>query len=223
MASFYWERHPDGLFATLIAVVATYLHPENYDLDSLKELANRNDDEKMRAFKRELRQAVRDPGQLPGDELWECVEYGDGSDEAFLRRLWHDLYGDEPLQAPRGLFDPDPQFRDLDTTELLAMVARPGQSVLRRGRAMMELGRRATGDSALLHHVAAMIRDPGNRRLIAVGTVSVSQLGTAGLVAGGGEPAAALARELAGQWTAGEQSDFAWLMTSSGIGWPPET
>ena len=36
MASFYWERHLDGLFATLIAVAATYLHPENYDLDSLK-------------------------------------------------------------------------------------------------------------------------------------------------------------------------------------------
>jgi len=39
MAPFYWERHPDGPFVTLIAVAATYLHPENYDLDSLKELA----------------------------------------------------------------------------------------------------------------------------------------------------------------------------------------
>ena len=25
-----------------------------------------------------------------------AVDYGDGSDEAFLRRLWHDLYGDQP-------------------------------------------------------------------------------------------------------------------------------
>ena len=40
-----------------------------------------------------------------------------------------------------------------------------------------------------------MIRDAGNRRLITVGAVSVSQLGTAGLLAGGGRPAAALARE----------------------------
>ena len=39
---------------------------------------------------------------------------------------------------------------------------------------------------------------------------------TAGLVAGGGEPAAVLARE----WAAGERADFAWLMTSSGIAWP---
>jgi hypothetical protein len=99
MASFYWERHPDGPFATLIAVATTYLDPENYDLDSLQRLAKREDDEEMRVFKSELREALRDPSQLPGDELSESVEYTDGSDEAFLRRLWHDLYGDEPLDA----------------------------------------------------------------------------------------------------------------------------
>lgn len=96
MASFYWERHPDGPFATLIAIATTYLDPENYDLGSLKKLAERRDDEKMRVFKSELREALRDPSRLPGDELSESVEYSDGSDEAFLRRLWHDLYGDEP-------------------------------------------------------------------------------------------------------------------------------
>jgi hypothetical protein len=100
MASFYWERHPDGPFATLIAVATTYLEPENYDLDSLKELAKREDHEEMQVFKSELREALRDPSQLPDDELWESVEYSDGSDEAFLRRLWRDLYGDEPLDAP---------------------------------------------------------------------------------------------------------------------------
>jgi hypothetical protein len=98
MASFYWERHPDGPFATLIAVATTYLDPENYDLDSLKRLAKR-DDEQMRLFKSELREALRDPSQLPDNELSESVEYDDGSDEAFLRRLWHELYGDEPLEA----------------------------------------------------------------------------------------------------------------------------
>ena len=102
MASFYWERHPDGPFATLIAVAATYLDPENYDLDSLKNLAKRETDEEMQVFKSELRQALRDPGQLPADELSEAVEYHDGSDEAFLRRLWHELYGDEPLDALRN-------------------------------------------------------------------------------------------------------------------------
>ena len=43
MASSYWERHPDGPFTTLIAVTATYLDPENYHLDSLKQLARRQD------------------------------------------------------------------------------------------------------------------------------------------------------------------------------------
>jgi hypothetical protein len=102
MAPFYWERHPNGPFATLIAVATTYLHPENYDLDSLKELAKREDDEEIRVFKSELREALKDPGQLPGDELWESVEYSDGSDEAFLRRLWRELYGDEPPSEPHN-------------------------------------------------------------------------------------------------------------------------
>jgi hypothetical protein len=95
MAPFYWERHPDGPFATLIAVATNYLDPENYDLDSLKILAKRKDDQKMQVFKSELREALSDPGQLPGDELSRSVQYDDGSAEAFLRHLWHDLYGDE--------------------------------------------------------------------------------------------------------------------------------
>jgi len=37
-----------------------------------------------------------DPSRLPDDELFKAVDYGDGSDQAFLRRLWRDLYGDEP-------------------------------------------------------------------------------------------------------------------------------
>jgi hypothetical protein len=95
MAPFYWERHPDGPFATLIAVAANYLDPENYDLDSLKILAKREGQPRMQIFKSELREAVKDPSQLPGDELSRSVQYEDGSPEAFLRRLWHDLYGDE--------------------------------------------------------------------------------------------------------------------------------
>ena len=41
MSPLYWERHPEGLFVTLIAVAATYLHPENNEPDSLKALARR--------------------------------------------------------------------------------------------------------------------------------------------------------------------------------------
>jgi hypothetical protein len=95
MTSFYWERHPNGPFATLIEIATTYLEPENYDLEELKSLARRDDDQEMRAFKLELREAVQDPSRLPGDELSRSVQYEDGSPEAFLHRLWHDLYGDE--------------------------------------------------------------------------------------------------------------------------------
>jgi hypothetical protein len=134
-------------------------------------------------------------------------------------RLRRDLYDDGPPAAPEGLFAPGLELGELDTSELLVMVASARVSVLRRGRALFELGRGACDDTALLRD-AVMIRDLGNRRLITVGVVPVSRLGTAGLLAGGGGPAVALARELAADWPAGERSDFEWLMTSSGLSWP---
>jgi hypothetical protein len=95
VAPFYWERHPNGPFATLIEIATTYLDPENYNPEALKRLARQEDDEEVRVFKSELREAVKDPSLLPGNELSESVQYDDGSPEAFLRRLWRDLYGDE--------------------------------------------------------------------------------------------------------------------------------
>jgi hypothetical protein len=99
MSPLYWERHPDGPFATLIRVATTYCSPDADEeaYEGLMRLAKRENDEEMRVFKSELREALRDPRQLPNHELSESVEYDDGSDEAFLRRLWHDLYGDEPF------------------------------------------------------------------------------------------------------------------------------
>src|ERR1700722_16159612 len=52
------------------------------------------DDEEISVFKAELREALADPGRLPDDELFKAVDYADGSDERFLRRVWRDLYGD---------------------------------------------------------------------------------------------------------------------------------
>jgi hypothetical protein len=121
-----------------------------------------------------------------------------------------------------NLLDPDLEFRELNVDELRTIVSRSGESVLRRGRAMMELGRRAPRDAALLQEVTGMIRAPEYRRLMTVGTTSISQLGAAGLVADGGETAVALAAELVGEWQSDEQSDFAWLMRSSGITWPQD-
>ena len=47
------------------------------------------------------------------------------------------------------------------------------ESVLRRGWAIMELGRRASRGAILLQEVAEMIRAPENRRLITVATTSI--------------------------------------------------
>jgi hypothetical protein len=99
----YWAKHPHGPFATLIAVAATYCHPEAYD-GAYADLIDRArspepDDEEISVFKVELREALADPGRLPDDELFKAVDYGDGSDERFLRRVWRDLYGDEPVAS----------------------------------------------------------------------------------------------------------------------------
>jgi hypothetical protein len=101
MSALYWERHPDGDFATLIRVAATYCHPEQDPdaYDDLKYLASRKDDEEMQRFKAELRQAIEDPSRLPDNELYREVQYDDGSADRFLRRLWRDLYGDEPIST----------------------------------------------------------------------------------------------------------------------------
>jgi len=98
-----WERHPDGSFVTLIIVATAYCSPEAHD-GAYADLISRArapdpDDEEIGVFAAELRQALADPGQLPGGELFAAVDYGDGSDEAFLRRLWHDMYGDSPAPA----------------------------------------------------------------------------------------------------------------------------
>ena len=46
-------------------------------------------------FGRSCANQLADPGQLPDNELFKAVQFSDGSNEAFLRRLWHDLYGGE--------------------------------------------------------------------------------------------------------------------------------
>jgi hypothetical protein len=100
MRDYYWNRHPDGPFATLIRIATTYLHPEVDELEALQKLAKR-DNVEMRTFKTELRKAIKNPAQLPDDELSKHVRYEDGSPEAFLLRLWRDLYGDEPIDTPQ--------------------------------------------------------------------------------------------------------------------------
>jgi len=103
MRHFYWERHPGGPFVTLIAVAATYLHPEADEPEALRRRTRRagEGDEEMRVFKAELREAIAHPERLPGDELSRNVQWDfGGSTEVFLRLLWWYLYRDEPAAAP---------------------------------------------------------------------------------------------------------------------------
>jgi hypothetical protein len=111
MGALYWERHPDGPFATLIAVATSWLHPEIDDLDGLKRFAKSDGIDKSLVFKSELRQALLDPALLPDGELFKSVQYENGCAEAFLIWLWHELYGDEPFAAtaltrPKALPEP---------------------------------------------------------------------------------------------------------------------
>jgi hypothetical protein len=89
---------------TLITVAATYCGPDAYN-GAYEDLINRArspeaDGDEIRALKAELKEALANPAQLPADELSVAVEYSDGNDEAFLRRLWHDLYSGEPAPVP---------------------------------------------------------------------------------------------------------------------------
>ncbi len=107
---FYGERHPDGPFATPITVAATYCSPDAYDDLIIRARAPEPGDEEIAAFKAELQQALTDPSRLPGAELSHAVDYDDGSDEAFLRRLWHDLYGEQPDTAASHDGAPDTDY-----------------------------------------------------------------------------------------------------------------
>jgi hypothetical protein len=82
-------------------VVDTYLHPESGSgVDDLAEwLREGEPEEEINRFKDEFRRLLSgELGNLPKEALSTAAEYEDGSDEAFLRRLWHELYGDEPVQ-----------------------------------------------------------------------------------------------------------------------------
>jgi hypothetical protein len=103
VGSFSWEQHPDGPFATLIGVAATYCSPDAYDgaYDDLISRAREPDpdDEEIGAFRAGPWQALADPGQLPGRQQrtphWQFQASADrvvpapgGAARAPDRRCW---------------------------------------------------------------------------------------------------------------------------------------
>lgn len=103
MTRYWWLEDENAPFATLLGVVQTTCHPEVY-YDNYQDLVDAAHDpqpgDRMRRFKEELRVALIDPSQVPANALSVAASYEEKSDEDFLRRLWHDLYGDEPVTRP---------------------------------------------------------------------------------------------------------------------------
>ena len=94
----FWQYEPDAPFALMLGIIEAHCHPEAWEdaYDHLIGLARDPDPgQEMSRFKDELREAVRDPSQVPEGALFRAAAFSDGSDEKFLRRLWRDLYGDE--------------------------------------------------------------------------------------------------------------------------------
>ncbi|MEU4223683.1 hypothetical protein AB0F17_05270 [Nonomuraea sp. NPDC026600] len=85
--------------STLVRLCAVHCHPaaDEGAYDSLKRLAGRPGDAEMARFKAELRHALDFPEEAPS--LYRAVRYSDGSTQRFLRRLWRDLYPDEPVPS----------------------------------------------------------------------------------------------------------------------------
>ncbi|PRY00636.1 hypothetical protein [Allonocardiopsis opalescens] len=106
MAGPFWRKNKDASFAVLLSVVESYYHPETPPDGGAKlhRLVHRVGHEHVSSqvhdipkFLDQLRAAIADPSQIPGDALDDAADFEDGSDEAFLARVWHDIYPGRPL------------------------------------------------------------------------------------------------------------------------------
>ncbi|MBM7791378.1 hypothetical protein [Tenggerimyces flavus] len=103
MSSDVWVRDRDRPFGTLLSYCGTYLHPEVYysGMRSLVYACNLPEDEQhpdTKQFLVELeRVIVGDAEGLAEDALFKAAEYDDGSDEAFVTRVWTEIFPGKPL------------------------------------------------------------------------------------------------------------------------------
>lgn len=101
-----WVRNGDKPFGTLLSHCRTYIHPEVYydNFETLKYACGFPEgemDEITKQFKDELRRViVGDRDELAKGALSKAAEYDDGSEEKFVKRLWTELFPDEPLPLP---------------------------------------------------------------------------------------------------------------------------
>jgi hypothetical protein len=96
-----WRKDKNSPFAFFLKVIDTYCHPESgYEVDDLARWLKHAEppDEAIR-FKDEFRRLLSgELSDLPDGALSTAAEHDDSSDEAYLRRLWYEVYGDEPVQ-----------------------------------------------------------------------------------------------------------------------------
>lgn len=98
-----WVRDADKPFGTLLSYCSTYLHPDVYygGLEDLKLQTGKPEDEwapETKQFVAELKRViVGDRDGLPEDAIFKACYYDDGSDEAFVKRVWGELFPNEPL------------------------------------------------------------------------------------------------------------------------------
>lgn len=100
----YWHRDPQRLvpFSTLLNFVEKYYHPEirydNYDDLIMRAQMDRPDDLEMKRFKQEMIAVLEGHREgLHPQALTQAAWYDEEDDTAFLKRLWRDLYPDEPV------------------------------------------------------------------------------------------------------------------------------
>ena len=91
----YWRDNLHGRFVTLLNTLDRY--QDRYA--ELVALVSSHEAPPWTLIVREdLQRALRDVSQIPTGALWTAAHYDDENDEAFLRRLWRDFYGDEPIE-----------------------------------------------------------------------------------------------------------------------------
>jgi hypothetical protein len=97
----YYLDDKSAPFALFLTIIDTYLHPESgMTVDDLREwLSYPEPTDEMIQFKDDFRRLLSgELDELPKGALGTASAFDDGSEEAYLRRLWHELYDDEPVQ-----------------------------------------------------------------------------------------------------------------------------
>jgi hypothetical protein len=97
-----WQRDRNSPFAFFLGIISNYCHPDSgMTVEDLRDLVDYPEpSDEMIRFKDEFRRLLSgEIDQLPKGALGTASAFDDGSEEAYLRRLWQELYGDEPVQA----------------------------------------------------------------------------------------------------------------------------